>query len=383
MKIAYVYLIYGSSIGVEKIYIGKANNAKNLDLDIDFHFLNTTREKFSGQVNYAKIKPKKFPWSIYERYFKRYNIIERTIDLSPYDYIIVRYPGADKSGIEFTEKYNVITEHHSDEISELLSRLKSKRPLKEKVMYLILYLQEKRYGRKVLRNCKGLIAVTEEIKQIELSKANHNIPAAVIANGIEVNKISFTGFKKFNEKNLDIVFLLTSASPWHGFDRILRSLNDYTGDVKIILHVIGHVDRNILADSRSQFSNIKFHGTKIDHELDNIIKNMNVAIASLALFRNNMQEACTLKTREYTARGIPFILAYKDPDLVGIDEKYRFCLYFENDDSRLDMDKIISFVAEFNNNKDISTYMRKYALKNMDMNIKMKQYEDFVKKLGD
>jgi len=321
MKIAYVYLIYGSSVGVEKIYIGKANNAENLDLDIDFHFLNTIREESSGQINYAKIKPKKFPWSIYERYFKRCNIIERTIDLSLYDYIILRYPGADKSGIEFAEKFNVITEHHTDEISELVSHLKSERALKEKIMYLILYLQEKRYGRKVLRNCKGLIAVTKEIKQIELKKINYNIPAAVITNGIEVNTISFTGFKKFNEKNLDIVFLSTSASPWQGFDRILKSLDDYRGDVKITLHIIGHVDHNILPNSCSHLSNIKFHGIKIGSELDNLMGNMHVAIGTLGLFRKNMQEACTLKTREYTARGIPFILAYKDPDLEGIDEK--------------------------------------------------------------
>jgi len=378
MKIAYVNFIYGSSTGVEKKFEEKADNAKNLDLDISFYFLNTMRQGLSGRVNYVKIEPRRFPWNIYDSYFNRYDIIKRTIDLSPYDYIILRYPGADKSGIKFAEKINVITEHHTNEISELVSHLKSERSLKRKAMNLIAYLQEKRYGRKVLRNCKGLIAVTEEIKQIELRKANRNIPAVVIANGIEVNKISFTGFKKFDGKTLDIAFLAASVSPWHGFDRILKSLNNYNGDINIILHFIGNVDHNILP-AGSSFGNIRFHGIKSGSELDNIMKNMNIAISSLALFKKNMEEACALKTREYTARGIPFILAYKDSDLAEIDEEYKFCLYFENDNSPLDMDKIISFVAEFNNNKDLSAYMRNYALKNMNMNIKMKQYKNFVK----
>ncbi len=39
-----------------------------------------------------------------------------------------------------------------------------------------------------------------------------------------------------------------------------------------------------------------------------------------------MNEAWSLKTREYTTGGLPFILAYKDPDLNPVYENLKFYL---------------------------------------------------------
>jgi hypothetical protein len=43
-----------------------------------------------------------------------------------------------------------------------------------------------------------------------------------------------------------------------------------------------------------------------------------VACGTLALHRNNMEEASTLKVREALAFGVPLIIAYRDTDLEGV-----------------------------------------------------------------
>lgn len=386
MKVAYINFIYRSSPGVEEKLKEKASEAASLDLNIDFYFLNAFKEGIVDRVKYVKIKSMKFPFKSYVSFFKRYDIIEKTIDLKPYDYIIIRYPKADKSGIRFTQKYNVITEHHTDELSEHLSLIKSERSLKRKIINLIHYLQEKRFSKDVLSNCKGLTAVTEEIKKIELSKLQNHIPAIVISNGVNVKAIKQTGFQKFDGKSLNLVMTIGSFSPWHGLDRIISAVNCYAGGVKITLHIIGNVNKADLSHTISDFSRIKFHGFKSGKELDEIMKNMNLAVGSLAMFRVRMEEACTLKTREYTARGIPFVLGYNDSDLQHVDTSYRFYLPIANNDSKVEMDNIINFakhMSTFSESESISDYMRAYALEHMDWSVKVKQYIEFVEGLED
>ena len=44
-----------------------------------------------------------------------------------------------------------------------------------------------------------------------------------------------------------------------------------------------------------------------------------LAISTLALHRKDMQEACSLKTRECLAYGLPLVLPYRDSDLERLD----------------------------------------------------------------
>ena len=383
MKVAHVNLIYGTSKGVEQKLTEKAQVADSLGIDIDFYILNLVKQERLGGVNYVRLKTRKFPLNIYDRLFSRYGLIDRTVDLLPYDYIILRYPLADKSGVRFVKKFNVITEHHTDELSERLAKLRFKTSLKQKIISLLFYLQEKRYGKSMLQNCKGLISVTKEIENRLLTKTNCDVPSVVIPNGINVQKITQTGFKQFDGKQLDIVVLTAgSFSVWLGVDRLLKSLSAYKGSVKIMLHIVGHIDHGLLSNTSCSFSNIKLYGIKTGTELNDIMKNMHVAVGTLTLFRNNMQEACSLKTREYTARGIPFVLAHKDADLSGVDSNFQFCLYYPNDGSLLDIDKLIDFVNRANKLPDLSKYMRNYALRNMDLRIKLDEYKHFIKKIS-
>ena len=78
---------------------------------------------------------------------------------------------------------------------------------------------------------------------------------------------------------------------------------------------------DIIGYSSSDFmdipNNVTFHGILTSDDYKKILSESDVAIGSLSLHINNMNEACTLKVREYLAFGIPTIIGYKDSDFPG------------------------------------------------------------------
>jgi hypothetical protein len=320
--------------------------------------------------------------SYYEHLFRRYRLIERSIDLDSYDCIILRYPLADKTGIAFTSRYQVITEHHSNERSEVASRMAMASSILEKRVRKLILSQEQRYAVPILSNCRGIIAVTDEIRAVEQALAGAAVPAITIANGIDVQSVPHTGFARFDGRKLDILFVGTSFRPWHGLDRIIASLNQYRGSVHITLHVVGNITSQDVSEFLPCPADIRFHGTRFGSDLDTLMSNMNLAISTMGLYRKNMEEASSLKTRDYTARGLPFVLAYQDPDLEETSEEVRFYLRFENNDSLLDFSRIMAFAEEVSRrNEATSLYMREYASAHMDWQVKLSSYVDFVKQI--
>lgn len=382
MKIAFIYLLFEKNAGIERAIKEKAYAISSLgNENINLFVINPTDEYSEGIVTYKKLKSKIFPFCYLDFLFKRYSFIEKISTISNYDYIILRYPYADGSGVSFVKRHKVITEHHTNELSEISSNLKIKAPIYVKVIKKIRYLLENKYGSQIIRNGKGIIAVTDEIKDIELKKVNDQIPSITIPNGITVANINQTGFERFDGQQLNLVCLLSRFNLWQGFDRLLNAIENYRGEIKIFLHLIGNFDSKILNKHYISLEYVQLHGEKEGAELDNILRKMHLGVAGLGLFRKNMEEACALKVRDYTARGLPFIIGHRDPDLSYVDQDRKFYLSFENNDSPIDIKKIISFAEKMSkgeNPKIIPDYMREYANKHMDWKAKMRKYIEFV-----
>jgi len=317
----------------------------------------------------------------YNFFFRRYPLISKNAHLDKYLHIILRYSGGDATGVHFFSKFSVVSEHHSLELPEFRSRLRAKLPSSIRFLKKIRMNLEQKYGCEILGLAKGIIGVTREITNYEIDRAGDKIFSATIPNGITVKQIPETGFKTFNGNDLDIVSVANSLSPWHGIERLMQSIALYKGPVRIKLHVIGNINRTNLPHFQNDMD-VQFHGYKAGHELDKLLAGMNLGIGTLSLYDKNMKEACSLKTREYTARGLPFVIAYTDPDLQQVDKNNRFFIEFENDQSMIDMELIVQFADQVSKNKEISTYMRHYALKHMDWSAKMVKYSEFIEKVA-
>lgn len=225
----------------------------------------------------------------------------------------------------------------------------------------------------VLLNTKGIITVTEEIAKIELERVNKDIPFAVVSNGVDVESIPFTKFKRFDGKNLNIIFVASFFAPWHGLDRMIEGLIDYKGDVIINLNLVGGLSKNdIQKIKRINKNNVRIYirGRMDGKELNDLF-----AISTIAISTKKMIEACPLKTREYIARGIPFVYGYNDTDLNG-DEL--FALKIEDDNTPVNIEKIIDFARFVSNQDDIPYKMRNFARDKLDWKIKIKKMYDFI-----
>lgn len=158
---------------------------------------------------------------------------------------------------------------------------------------------------------KAFIGVTEEIA-LEYGKRYHR-PAVAIGNGFDLSSYPREEMP-VNTPSADraqIVFVGSPNMPWHGIDKFYQLSTLVDAD----FHLVGATyqpDKNSVVGK-----NFFQHAFMNKKELGELYSKMDIAIGSLALHRNNLNEATPLKVREYCTYGLPVIIAYKDTDLSG------------------------------------------------------------------
>ena len=165
---------------------------------------------------------------------------------------------------------------------------------------LIQYAYHRLFRGSLLREAKGFIAVTGEIADrfTEWGK-----PVEVIANGIDLEE--FRQLPPASGGARKIVFVGAPGAVWHGVDEIIALAR---AEPTLEFHVIGR-DRE-----PGWPANVIAHGTLGRSEYESVVAGCDVAIGTLAMYRNGMHEGSTLKVREYLAMGLPCIIGYRDTD---------------------------------------------------------------------
>ncbi|NMH17354.1 hypothetical protein [Tepidiphilus baoligensis] len=218
---------------------------------------------------------------------------------------------------------NRISVHHSDEIREL--------PLvapgwKGRMASLL----ERVSGKFSLKFVKGILGVTREIAENELIRSGRKIPSGVYLNGIDVDVFPLADDRR-NDKKINIVFVCSVFSIWHGLDKLIKSIENFSGStpLPVIIHLIGEIDeiqkKEIsLLDSRVC---IIMHSSMKKNDIMEVYSVADVGLASLALERKGITEATTLKVREMLAAGVPVYSTHRDSALPD-----NFPYYFMRDD---------------------------------------------------
>ena len=195
----------------------------------------------------------------------------------------------------------------------------------------------------------------------------HGIPVAVIDNGVDVEAIPLR--QPQSHPGEVHILALASMSYWHGYDRLIRSLSRYTGDQKVVLHMVGGNDGGALpqwqklAEDLNVQDRVIFHGKLYGKELANMFDLCDVGSNALAQYRKNLGATSELKVREYTARGLPFLCSVDDPALAYTSEP--FWMKVANDDSVPNMQEIVDFTLKMREESTHPARMRAYAAKHM------------------
>jgi glycosyltransferase involved in cell wall biosynthesis len=218
----------------------------------------------------------------------------------------------------------------------------------------------------LLRAASGLVFVTNELAQSP-SFASFRKPSVVIANGIDLDAYSPIPAPANERPNL--LFLGHPHSPWHGLEHVRElavAFPDWAFDV--------------VGPGGDEFTdppeNVHVHGLLSAHHYLPIAKRADVAIGSLALYRNGMNEASTLKVREYLARGIPTIIGYRDTDF---PEPPPFLLQIPNrpDGVNRSLPDIAAFVA-----RTCGSRVPHTAIAHLDSSVKESRRLEFMEQIA-
>ncbi len=290
--------------------------------------------------------------------------------LIQYDAVVTRWPIPTHSFLNAIRRNTIFTEHHSKELEELAHT----RGLKTLVRRRL----EKRNAPRILRSAQGIIGVTDEIRRYELRRAKSHRPSLVLPNGVSLSDIPQKIPISIKDSSIEIAFLSSQFSPWHGLDRLFAGLKSWSNPSHTLtIHLIGRVSPEQKAEIQTTAleKHFRIHGVLYGEKLNQVLSGCHIAIGSLALHRNNLKEACVLKAREYTARGLPFVIAYNDPDFTS---SISWVLKVPADDTPIDINILVDFARQVDKRPSLAIEMRRYAETRLSWSSKMRQLVDFV-----
>ena len=191
----------------------------------------------------------------------------------------------------------------------------------------------------LLRPAAGFTPVSYEIAEMP-ENTYFNKPYQVLANGIDVKQYPILP----PPSNLSpiISFVGSPASSWHGVEKIFPLAKRYQ-DLRFDVVGYSAEDIGIIPPE-----NIRFYGFQSQSKVYEILSKADLALGSLALHRNKMNESSSLKVREALACGLPVVLASKDTDLDLNNAGFDFILRIPNRETNIEesADQIYQFAYQ-------------------------------------
>jgi glycosyltransferase involved in cell wall biosynthesis len=240
------------------------------------------------------------------------------------------------------------------------------------------------YGDDIRRYTDGIVGVTDEITDYEVSRSGDpDKPHITIGNGFNVDSVTVRQQVPFVGEELHLL-CVANVSRWHGLDRLIRGLGTYRGPTRITLHIAGDGSElsslKKIIDELGITGQVIFHGFTTGKDLDDLFNTCHIAVGSLGLHRIGLTEASILKAREYCARGIPYIIACKDPDFPN---DFSYIHTVPADESPVSIESIIDFAQRVSEDIGHPLKMREYAVGHLDWSVKMKILKTFLETLVD
>lgn len=251
-----------------------------------------------------------------------------------------------------------------------IKREKQKSILRQLYLYYSDWLQKN-----VDRKVDLFVMIGEDAKGSYRGK-----PAINITNGIDITNI-LPRERKIDNCTIHIL-ALASMSYWHGYDRLIKSLANYKSTQNVVIHMVGGNDGGCLGEWKELTNQLGledkviFHGAKTGKELEEMFNLCDIGVNSLGMYRKGFEVTSELKTREYAARGLPFVCSVEDSALA--DAKEPLWYKVSNDDTIPDMGQIVEFALRMRENSECVKELRQYAMERMTWEA---QYKKVFEKL--
>jgi len=216
-----------------------------------------------------------------------------------------------------------------------------------------------------------------------------SIPTIKIMNGINLKKVKIRNCADLKRKDKSRIIrfcMVAHFEPWHGVDRFLKGMADYYkngGKEFIELHLAGdglempNIKKIISINSLEK--HVILYGEIEGEKLNKLYDNCDIAICSLGSHRKNIFLSSELKSREYLAKGIPFLYS----GTMDVFEKLPvdFAYQCPADESPVNINEVIFFYMGLLKMQDIDSLtkrIRAYAEKMIDMKEVMRPVAEYL-----
>lgn len=204
-----------------------------------------------------------------------------------------------------------------------------------------------------------------------------------IDNGIDIGSIKVKNNIFLSENEIHLLSVSTERD-YHGYDRVLHGLSNYLkeNNNKIIFKIkfVGTYLKSTidLVDKLKLNDYVEFCGRKSGNELDIIYDWADIGLGDLGRHRMGALSGSCLKTKEYFAKGLPFITSLIEPTY-SLD--YKYVLRFDANDDAIDFNKIIDFYTRIKNDKNIIVNMNKYAKNNFTWEKQLELVSNYLERV--
>lgn len=239
-------------------------------------------------------------------------------------------------------------------------------------------LWKDKWNRRYLHKFIDRIATLTDDKKI------FGVPTLRFSNGLDIDKVSPRNLQEAEEIH---VIAVSNCEWWHGYDRFIEGLRLYyegNPQRKIVFHLVGQGNESDRYKKMVQDYGLEeyviMHGKKTGEALDTIYDQCNLGIASLGCYRKGMYETQELKSREYVAKGLPFVSSVRIGDISN-EDKDNIYLQVSNDDSPVNIENVLNFYDHIYSEDvaQVDTRLRQFAKDHFSMEVAMKDVIDFFK----
>lgn len=303
------------------------------------------------------------------RKFKANYLFSQYLRQHKYIYIYIRYGFSD---LFFIKSLQLLKQNHLAKIVLEIPTYPYDAELRQNLLYRILLLSDKLTRRKLVHYIDQIATYSED-------KFIYQIPTIYIKNGIEISNTPLRSITT-NSKTINII-AVASIATWHAYDRLIEGIGQYYaqgGNRNIIFHLVGSGAElskySYIVNKWGIHAHVIFYGQKSGSELDAIYDKCDLAVDGFGYFKKGMKLSSSLKTREYTAKGLPQISATMIDLFQDSDSQY--FLKVPEDDSAININDIIAFYDSLYDGsieckQKVANNIRKIAEQKCDMSITM------------
>lgn len=362
------YICYETAMGLVGVQKKIDNQIKILNERLSCEKIEVPREK--------KNPVKSILWRMPLGSFGRqYESVFDKIQGKP-DYFYIRFVPVDRRFLNFIKRLR--ESYPKAKILMEIPTYPYKKELTDDITMRPFYFKDLFYHGKLKKYIDRIVSMSDE-------QEIFGIPTIKIINGIIVDEVAPI---QSCSQNTDSVVLIAVAymQKTQGYERILRGLGKYYAEEherNVELMLVGdgpELIRYLSLCKKYQIEErVRVCGRKEGTELSEIYEMADIAVSTLGGYKVGIDVFSSIKTREYLAKGLPMIIG--SPIDVFRDKDMPYYLEFPNDDSVIDIEKIVQFCDTIYQNRtrqEVVDEIRQYAYEMVDMKKVLKPIIEYI-----